>query len=174
MFIACTSACSTPCVCIEDKATCRTPDPNGLVLGDNVSEVVLYNITSSFLTKNTFSGNQQLSNIETLEIWAVDGESLGSRVFTGLSGLTYLGYHNEYTVNMVNDTFFGLGNLKELDFSMNIRLRISTFTSSMKFADLPILNKLTLTGMASFYFSNSEDANDDFFLSIIVATKRGI
>ncbi|KAH3752080.1 hypothetical protein DPMN_186690 [Dreissena polymorpha] len=158
IFIACTSACSTSRVCSKDKANCRTRDPNGIVLSENISEVVLHDLSASLPTENTFSGNKQWSKIETLEIWAVDGESLGSRVFTGLSGLTYLGYHNEYMVNMVNDAFYGLDNLKELNFPMNIRLRISTFSSSMKSAYLPKLNKLSITVMASYYFTSAEDA----------------
>ncbi|KAH3750962.1 hypothetical protein DPMN_185502 [Dreissena polymorpha] len=165
MFIACSSACSTSCVCIKHKATCRTPDPSGLVLSEHIREVVLQDLNASLLTNNTFSANSQWSQIETLEIWANGGESLGSRVFTGLSGLTYLGYHNEHMFYMEYDAFYGLDHLKELDFSTNIRLQTMSFLISMYSKNLPRLNKLTLTGLHSYYVETI-NADYNFFQSI--------
>ncbi|KAH3747724.1 hypothetical protein DPMN_182153 [Dreissena polymorpha] len=165
MFIACSSACSKSCVCIEDKATCRAPDPNGLIFNENIRRVVLHDLNTSFLNKSTFSANPQWSKLENLTIWAIGSPHLCSGVFTGLSGLTYLGFHNEYMDHMENDAFYGLDNIKELNFSGNSRLAISNFLNVMNSTHLPKLNALTLTGMHS-TFRVTIDANYYFFRSL--------
>ncbi|KAH3747722.1 hypothetical protein DPMN_182151 [Dreissena polymorpha] len=165
MLIACSSSCSTCCVCIKEKATCRTPDPSKLILNENIREVVLHDIESSLLSEQTFSTNPQWSKVETLEIFAVGYKVLGNRVFTGLSGLTYLGFHNEDMQFMDYDAFSGLSNLKELDFSNNIRLWKSSFQISMNSTHLPRLNKLRLNGMYSAKV-DAIDANTDLFRSV--------
>ncbi|KAH3706688.1 hypothetical protein DPMN_066076 [Dreissena polymorpha] len=165
MFIACSSACSTSCVCIEDKATCITSDPSKIVLNENIREVVLQDIESSLLSEQTFSTNPQWSKVETLKIFAVGYKFLANRVFTGLSGLTYLGFHNENMHFMKKNTFSGLNNLKELDFSNNIRLRVSSFKKIMNSTHLPRLNKLRLNGMYSAEV-DAIDANNDLFQSV--------
>ncbi|KAH3752073.1 hypothetical protein DPMN_186683 [Dreissena polymorpha] len=162
---ACSSACSTYCVCIKDRATCRTPDPSGLVLSEHIREVVLHDVNAWLLTNTTFSSNPQWSQIKSLEIWVVKGQHLGSRIFTGLSDLNYLGYHNEYMRDMGNDAFYGLENVKELDFSRNIGVWIEDFSSSLKSDHLPRLKTLTLTGINSCQYSCV--AKDDVFRSIV-------
>ena len=90
VFITCCSACSISCVCIVDKATCRSSYPSGIVFSENIREVDLHDLNASFLTKKTIYANSKWSKIENLEIFAVGDESLCSRIFTGLSGLTSL------------------------------------------------------------------------------------
>ncbi|KAH3825320.1 hypothetical protein DPMN_127194 [Dreissena polymorpha] len=145
---------------------CRTPDPSGLVLSDNIRVVYLRVPNASLLNENTFSSNPQWSKIKALDIWAVRGKSLGSRVFKGLSNITYLGYRNEYMIDIDNDAFYGLDNLEELDFSYNIRLHMINFLKSINSSHLMRLNKLIISNMYSYYFTDSFDANDYFFQSI--------